>query len=449
MDLKAYIDQAKVDLTKLVALESVSAQGRMLTETAAFVTALLEAEGFTVRSYPGQAAPILVAQAGDGPRTMLIYNHYDVQPESPTDLWKSPPFALTERAEADGVPRWFARGVSDDKGELISRLAGLRALKAQNGGKLPLKIKWLIEGEEEIGSPSLEHFVTEHAAELQADGCWWEFGSIDPEGRPTLYAGLKGIICLELRCKTADSDLHSANGAVVDNPLWRLAKAVASMRDENGRVTMDGFYDQVRKPSATDLEYVSQIPDESKALQKAYGIKGFFENASGARFYQRADLEPALNVNGFHGGYGDAGSKTVLPCEGFVKLDFRLVPDQKPKHVAQLVRAHLDKIGLGDIDVIELETHENPARSDLNHPFMKLAIDTARDVYGKEPVVHPSAGGSGPMHPFVESVGVPVVAVGIGNIQGFVHAPNENIVIEHFEKGVAYALEFFKRVARM
>lgn len=444
MDLKPFIAQAKTDLATLVALESVSAQGRMLTETAAFVTALLEAEGFKVKSHPGQAAPILVAEAGDGPRTMLIYNHYDVQPESPLELWKSEPFTLTER---DG--RWFARGVSDDKGELISRLAGLRALKAQNSGRLPLKIKWLIEGEEEIGSPSLEHFVTEHASELKADGCWWEFGSFDPEGRPTLYAGLKGIICMELRCKTADSDLHSANGAVVDNPLWRLARAVASMRDENGRVMIEGFYDDVRKPSSTDLEYVARIPDESRALQKAYGIRGFFENASGARFYERADLEPVLNVNGFHGGYGDVGSKTVLPCEGFVKLDFRLVPDQKPGRVVELVRTHLSRIGLGDIEVVELETHENPARSDLDHPFMKLAIDTARDVHGKEPVVHPSSGGSGPMHPFIEAVGVPVVAAGIGNIQGFVHAPNENIVIEHFEKGVAYALEFFSRVARM
>ncbi len=449
MDLKPFIAQAKEDLTKLVALESVSAQGRMLPETAAFVTALLTAEGFSVRSYPGQTAPILVAEAGNGPRTMLIYNHYDVQPESPLDLWKSPPFTLTERADSDGVLRWFARGVSDDKGELISRLAGLRALKAQNGGTLPLNIKWLIEGEEEIGSPSLEHFVSEHAGELQADGCWWEFGSFDPEGRPVLYAGLKGIICLELRSRTADSDLHSANGAVVDNPLWRLAKAVASMRDENGRVTIAGFHDDVRPPSATDLEYVARIPDESKALQKAYGIKGFLENASGARFYQRADLEPVLNVNGFHGGYGDAGSKTVLPASGFVKLDFRLVPDQKPGRIVELLRAHLSSIDLADIEVLELETHENPARSDLNHPFMKIAIETARDVHGKEPVVHPSSGGSGPMHPFIESVGVPVVAAGIGNIQGFVHAPNENIVVEHFEKGVAYALEFFSRVARM
>ncbi len=449
VDLKPFISQAKTDLTKLVALESVSAQGRNLPETAAFVTHLLEAEGFSVRSYPGRVAPILVAEAGNGPRTLLIYNHYDVQPETPLELWQSPPFSLTERTDANGVLRWYARGVSDDKGEFISRLAGLRALKARHGGVLPLRVKWLLEGEEEIGSPSLEQFVTEHAQELRADGCWWEFGGIDPEGRPTIYAGLKGIICLELRCKTADSDLHSANGAVVDNPLWRLAKAVSSMRDENGRVTIDGFHDDVRPPSPTDLEFIARIPDESRALQKAYGIKGFFENASGARFYQRAALEPVLNINGFHGGYGDAGSKTVLPCEGFVKLDFRLVPDQQPQRVVQLVRAHLEKIGLPDIEVVELETHENPARSDLDHPFMKLSIDTARRVHGQEPVVHPSSGGSGPMHPFVHAVGVPVMAAGISNIQSFVHAPNENVVVAHFEQGVSFALELMDAVASM
>ena len=444
MDLQPFIAQAKTDLTDLVALESVSAQGRHLPETAAFVTGLLEAEGFTVRSYPGQAAPILVAEAGDGPRTMLIYNHYDVQPETPLELWQSPPFALTER---DG--RWYARGVSDDKGEFISRLAGLRALKAKHGGTLPLKVKWLLEGEEEIGSPSLEHFVTEHAEELRADGCWWEFGSIDPEGRPVIYAGLKGIICLELRCKVAESDLHSSLGAVVDNPLWRLAKAIASMRDEVGRIIIEGFYDDVRPPTPTDLEAVARVPDESQALKRAYGIKNFLENASGARFYQRADLEPCLNVNGFHGGYGDAGSKTVLPAEGFVKVDFRLVPDQDPMKIVGLLRAHLDKHNLADIEIIELEAHGHPGRSDLDHPFMRVAVEAARAAHGHEPVLHPSSGGSGPMHPFVKAVGVPVVAAGISNIQSFVHAPNENVIVEHFEKGVAYALEFFERTARM
>jgi acetylornithine deacetylase/succinyl-diaminopimelate desuccinylase-like protein len=449
MNQTEYLKQAYGDLRDFVAIDTVSAQGRNLERGADFVTKLLEAEGFTVKRYQGQFAPVLVAEAGSGPRTMLIYNHYDVQPETPLELWESPPFEVTERTDHDGVVRLHARGVSDDKGEIIVRLAALRALKARHGGQLPLKIKWLLEGEEEIGSPSLEKFVHDHAAELKADGCWWEFGGIDASNRPVLIGGLKGIICLELRAKVAQSDLHSSYGAVVDNPLWRLAKAVASLRDENGKILIPGFYDDVRAPSSADLESVAGVPDESSAFKKAYGITHMLENASGARFYERYCLEPVINVNGFHGGYGDAGSKTVLPAEGFVKLDFRLVPDQDPAKIMMLLKKHLESIGLSDIEVLELETSEFAARSDLNDPFMKTAIATARDVFGVEPVVEPSSGGSGPMHPFVQHIGVPCVCAGISNVKSFVHAPNENIVKAHFEKGFEFALEFFERVAKM
>lgn len=443
-NLKPFIDQARLDLAELVALESVSAQGRMLAETAHHVSELLQAEGFTVQSYLGEVAPILVAEAGEGDRTLLIYNHYDVQPESPIELWESPPFVATER---DG--RLYGRGISDDKGEFVSRLAAVRALKAQHGGKLPLKIKWLIEGEEEIGSPSLGRFVHEHAEELKADGCWWEFGSIDPHGRPIIYAGLKGIICLELRARVSDSDLHSSLGAVVDNPLYKLSRAIASMRDETGRVTIDGFYDDVRKPSDADLQAIQSIPDESPATKQAYGIKGYLGGVSGPSYYERLIFEPCLNVNGFHGGYGDAGSKTVLPAEGFVKVDFRLVPDQSPARVLELLKAHLEKHGLSDIEVIELESHEHPARSDVSHPFVQTALEVASEVHGHPAVLHPSSAGSGPMHPFIEAIGLPVVAAGISNHASRVHAPNENIVIAHFEKGIEFALKFMDRLSKL
>ncbi|AFZ69086.1 M20/M25/M40 family metallo-hydrolase [Deinococcus peraridilitoris] len=442
-DLSETFERARRDLADLVKLQSVSAQGRQLPETADAVTVLLEAEGFTVKRYEGQVAPVLIAEAGQGARTVLLYNHYDVQPETPLELWDSPPFELTERAG-----RLYGRGASDDKGELISRLGALRALKASCDGELPFRVRWLIEGEEEIGSPSLARIVREHADELRADFCWWEFGTIDPAGRPVLYAGLKGILCLELRARVAQSDLHSQFGAVVDNPLYQLARALSSMRDEQGRVTIEGFHDDVRPASEADLGAVSRIPDESSALQETYGITGFLGNASGAEFYRRLALEPVLNINGVHGGYGDAGSKTVLPATAFAKLDFRLVPDQSPSRVAQLVREHLARIGLADVEVVELESHEEPARSDLTHPLVQLAVATARDVYGAEPVLHPSSGGSGPMHPFIEYLGMPVVAMGIGNLGGRVHAPNENIRLEDFQNGIRFGAEFFRRLAQ-
>ena len=444
-----HIERGLEDLRSLVAIESVSAQGRNLPEAADAVTALLEAEGFTVQRHAGLVAPILLAVAGSGPRTLLIYNHFDVQPESPIAEWNSPPFTLTEREDSSGTVRLYGRGSSDDKGEIAVRLAALRALKDQHGGQLPLTIKWLLEGEEEIGSPSLEGFMRDHAADLQADGCLWEFGSIDSSGRPVLIGGVKGCVGLELRCSVADTDLHSANGAVVDNPLWRLAAAVASLRDANGRVLIPGFYDDVLPPSASDIAAIASIPDESKALQSAYGIKRFFDNASGQRFYERYCLEPVVNVNGFHGGYGDAGSKTVLPKDGFVKLDLRLVPNQRPAQIVRLLEAHLERIGFGDIEVLETDASLVPARSPLDSPFMQTAIAAARDSFTLEPVVQPSSGGSGPMGPFVEILGVPVVCAGISNHKAFVHAPNENIVKAHFEQGFRFALVFFARVAAM
>ncbi|MDV6373981.1 M20/M25/M40 family metallo-hydrolase [Deinococcus arenicola] len=440
-DLSAHIQRGLNDLRDLVAMQSVSAQGRMLPETADAVTALLEAEGFTVARYPGQVAPVLVAEAGEGPFTLLIYNHYDVQPEDPLELWNTPPFELTER---DG--RLYGRGASDDKGEFVSRLAGLRALRERHGGGLPLKVKWLLEGEEEVGSPSLEGFLAEHAADLKADGVWWEFGSVTPEGRPMLYAGLKGIVCLELRCQVAASDLHSSTGAVVDNPLWRLAKAVASLRDETGHVTIPGFHDDVRPPSQADLEAVANLPGYGEDLYSAYEVTRPLGTPED--HHTRLSLTPVLNVNGFHGGYGGEGSKTVLPAEGFVKIDFRLVPDQHPDKIVELLRAHLDAQGLGDVEIVELESHQYPARSDLSDPFVQTAVQVAKQVYGQDAILNPSSGGSGPMYPFMQHVGAPVIALGIGNVAGRVHAPNENVLRRDFETGVRYALEFMEALGK-
>ncbi|AZI42418.1 M20/M25/M40 family metallo-hydrolase [Deinococcus psychrotolerans] len=439
--LLPFVEAGLRDLSALVALESVSAQRRMLPQTAQAVTDLLSAEGFTVRQYPGQVAPLLIAEAGEGPSTLLIYNHYDVQPETPLELWDSPPFVLTER---DG--RLYGRGASDDKGEFASRLAAVRAIKARHAGHLPLKIRWLIEGEEEIGSPSLARFVEQHASELSADGCWWEFGSINSEGRPMVSLGLKGVVCLELRCRVADSDLHSSLGAVVDNPLWRLAAAVASLRDSTGRASIAGFHDAIRAPSEADLQAIRELPDARGPLRDTYNITRFLGDDT--EHQTRSNLTPAINVNGFHGGYEGEGSKTVLPAAGFVKLDIRLVPDQDPDEIVKLLRTHLDTLGFEDIELIELESSEHAARTSADNPFVKVALQAAREAHGKEPVVSPSSAASGPLYPFVKHLNVPTVIMGIGNIGGRVHAPNENILKRDFAAGVRFGVVFMERLAQ-
>ncbi len=441
VDLTSHIERGLSDLRELVALESVSAQGRMLPETASAVARLLEAEGFSVRQFPGQVAPVLLAEAGSGPFTLLIYNHYDVQPEDPAELWESPPFVLTER---EG--RLYGRGASDDKGEIASRLAAIRAVKERSGGALPIRVRWLIEGEEEVGSPSLAGFITEHAAELGADGCWWEFGGISPEGQPILSLGLKGVMCIELRCRTSQSDLHSSLGAVMDNPLYRLARAVASLRDEQGNVTIPGFDNDVRPPTQADLDAIARIPGDGQAVRDTFGITRPL--ATGPEYHQRSNLKPVVNINGWGGGYQGEGSKTVLPGEGFVKLDFRMVPDQQPARILELLRAHLDAQNLQDIEIIELEAAQPAARTDAGHPFVQACIQAAREAHGQEPIVHPSSAASGPMAPFTQALGVPCVAAGIGNHAGRVHAPNENILREHFAGGVAFGVALIEQLGK-
>lgn len=432
------MNYAKDTLARLVALPTVSAENRAIPETAGLVRELLEELGLHVEIHPTAGAPVVYAEGGGpnlssdgrGVPTMLFYNHYDVQPADPLELWESDPFTLTER---DG--KLYGRGANDDKGELVARLAALHWLKEEHG-HLPFRVKFVIEGEEEIGSPNLEPYVEQHRERLRADAVIWEAGGVDAAGRPLVYCGLKGIVGLELRCRTAAYDLHSSLGAIVQNPLYRLAAAVASLRDREGRVLVKGFYDQVRPLTELEEEALARIPDESPALMQEYGLKDFLGGVRGAALYKKYLAEPVININGIHGGYGGPGSKTVLPAEGFVKLDIRLVPDQEPRHIVALVKAHLLEHGFEDIEVIELEFGEHPARSDLASPWVKTALEACREVYGQEPVVWPNFAGSGPMYPFTHIIGAPVLGLGIGYPGSKIHSPNEHIVLRHFESGI-------------
>ncbi|MDX2005089.1 MAG: M20/M25/M40 family metallo-hydrolase [Meiothermus sp.] len=438
---------ARVTLERLVSLPTVSAEGRALPETAALVRELLEELGLVTELHPTAGAPVVFAHntpiRGGGAKTVLFYNHYDVQPADPLELWESDPFTLTER---DG--KLYGRGSTDDKGEITARLAALRWIKEERG-EIPFGVKFCIEGEEEVGSPNLGRYVEEYKQSLKADAVLWEAGGVTAEGDPAIYCGLKGIVGLELRCKIAAFDLHSANGAIVQNPLYRLAAAVASLRDKDGRVLVKGFYDRVRPLTELEQEMIARVPDESPKLKQTYGLESFLGGATGLEVNRRYIAEPALNINGFHGGYGGPGSKTVLPAEGLVKMDIRLVPDQDPSEVAELVQAHLTEHGFDDIELIRAEFGEPPARSDLASSWVRVGIEAAREVYGREPVVYPNMAGSGPMHPFVHHLGAPVIGLGCGYPGSRIHSPNEHVVIQNFHNGIAAikrALEKFAEI---
>ena len=422
---------ARDALERFVAIPSVAAEGRGITEAAAFTKALLEAEGMNVELHETDGAPVVYAELlGSGGPTVLFYNHYDVQPADPLELWESDPFTVVERGG-----NLYGRGTADDKGEIVSRLAALRLLK-QKHGALPFNVKFVVEGEEEIGSPNLYPYIETHRERLAADACIWEYGGVDAAERPITYCGLKGILTIELFVQTAEHDVHSSYGAVVENAVYRMAAAVASLRDEQGRVQIEGFYDDVEKLSKADEQALAALPEEDVELAQVFGTDNFIGEASGQAFLRRLYFEPVLNINGLHGGYGGQGAKTIVPAQATAKLDFRLVPSQDPLKILDLLELHLAQLGFADIEVRRLEHFEHAARADVSHPFVQAAVTGLRDVFEKEPVLYPTSASSGPMYPFTHFLGVPVVGLGCGYPGSRIHSPNEHLRLDLFEKGI-------------
>ena len=419
-------------LAKLVAAPSVAAQHRGGEQALAILEAALSDIGFTQRRLPAAVNPVLWAERqGASPRRLLVYDHYDVQPEDPIAEWTSPPFELTER---DGL--LIGRGVSDNKGELALRITVLRAILRERG-ELPLTVRFLVEGEEEIGSVSLAGVVAEHPDLFAADACVWEFGGRNPDGRPDLILGLKGMCYLELRLVTADVDLHSSLAPIVPNPAWRLVHALATMRDLEGRILIPDVVAGIEAPSARDRELGALLPDPRPELREVAGVRTFRDAQD---LNDVLLFEPTCTICGLESGYLGEGSKTVLPKSARAKLDFRLVPGQDPTRVRDAVRRHLDEHGFSDIEVRQL-SGEFAFRSDVAHPAVETIVTVMREVYGAEPVVRPTSPGSGPMHP-IGRLGMPILAFGSGYYGSRAHAPDENIRLED----VDLAAETFGRL---
>lgn len=433
---------AILDLARLVAIPSVSARGEGLDECARTVAQMLDDAGFQTEIHAGSVAPFVLGEIGDGPFTVLIYNHYDVQPEDPVDLWTDQPFELTER---DG--RLYGRGAADDKGEFASRLAGWREFRKANPGPLPYRLLWLVEGEEEIGSPSLDEFLQTRLPGFKADVCWWEYGEVDSSGRPIVLMGFKGVLAAELRCRTCRADLHSSLGAVFDNPLWRLSSAIASLRDADGQILIDGFYDDVLVPDAITEESVEDAPFTLESLMDATGGQRLLADVDSATFYRKLNLRPCLNINGIHGGYGGEGSKTVLPAEGIAKIDFRLVPDQHPAKIAALLRAHLDRLGFEDIELNIIDAVVRPVRSSPDHWSVQIATDLLGRWFKAKPILQPSAAASGLAHPFALEMGAVILGMGLTHHGAMLHSPDENIFVDHFAKMIGFSSDFFAALA--
>ena len=438
--IDAHLNDSIAELSKLVSQPSVSAQNWGLPECAEMVATMLKQRGFQTQIFATGGAPVVFGELkGKSNRTLLFYNHYDVQPAEPLELWETPPF---EPALRDN--KLYGRGVSDDKGHFVNRLFAIDALLAQDS-ELPCNVKFVLEGEEEISSVHLHDFVRDHTQLMAGDACIWEFGGVDHRDLPMQYLGLRGICYVELSVETANQDVHSGlGGSIFPNAAWRLVWALSTLKGPDERIRIPGFYDTVRPPSRRDVELMEELPDIAGEYRSRYGIKLFLKGITGGLDLRLAEVfEPTCTICGLTSGYQGPGSKTVLPAKASAKVDFRLVPDQTPEQVVKLLRSYLDAQGFSDIHVNFLGG-EAPDRTDPDEPFVKLVVDTSEEIYGTPMQIVPSVGGSGPNHIFSEYLHVPIVTAGVGHPGSQAHAPNENLRLDLYLKGAKHITRILK-----
>jgi len=437
--IEEHLPESLDDLKRLARIPSVSSKGEGIAEAAAQVAELLGQAGFAARVLPTTGHPVVYADAGAagkdgattaGGKTLICYNHYDVQPAEPLELWESPPFEPTERGG-----RLYARGVSDDKGQLVSRIAAMRAVRAVTGG-LPVRVKFLVEGEEEISSPSLEPFIEANRDLLAADAWVWEFGGVDHAGRPQVVLGLRGILYVEFRVRTLARDAHSGEAHNLPNAAWRLVWALASLKGPDERIRIPGFYDGIEEPGEAELRLLERMPSDEEFTRAQYAVRAFVGDHAGEE-YKRAVYKPTANIAGFGSGWQGQGSKTVTPAEALAKMDFRLVPGQDPADLTRKLRAHLDASGFADVEVRVLGG-EKAGTTPPDDPFVQLAARTAEEVYGTPAILKPLIGGTGPTWIFRSALKTPIVTLGPGDPESKAHAPNESLSLARFAQGTRH-----------
>jgi acetylornithine deacetylase/succinyl-diaminopimelate desuccinylase-like protein len=435
-------------ITEYCRLESVAAQNRMMKETADWVEKLLKETGFETQQIPVAGAPNYVYGylKGKSNFTLLLYNHYDVQPETPVELWDSPPFEVTER---DG--KLVARGISDNKSELISRICAMRAILAAEG-ELPINIKWIIEGEEEIGSLHFDALTKEHGELLKADGALWEGGGFNEKGQAELATGFRGMLYVEYNVTAMSRDAHSGGAHALPSAAWRLVKALASLKDENGKVLIPGFYEHMRQPNESEKEALQAKADADmeEKLLALYGIDSFVDEKRGYDLELEV-FDPTANIAGFLTGYTEEGVKTVLPAKAMAKMDFRLVPEQSPDDILEKLKSHLKAQGFDDIQVKKLGGAE-PVVTPIDGAFAQRIRQICQAFNEQEPEINPLVGGTLPL---LEAMKKNAGMLGVSTAGNPVyygsgaHAPNEHIRISDIARAVEFNVFMLTELGEM
>ena len=396
----------------------------------------LTAIGLNATVHPTTGYPVVVATTAREPqkRTVLIYGHYDVQPPDPLEGWTTPPF---EPLIQEG--RIYARGAADNKGQILAHILGL-AETLREKGSLPVNVIFLIEGEEEIGSPSLAHFLTEHREELACDLVAISDTAMAPGNKPALTYALRGIAAMELIVRGPARDLHSGLfGGAVANPATVVARLIASLHDAEGRVRIPGFYDAVRPLEPWEREAASALEEASGGDAAIKSLAGVSElvGEQGFTTIERIGARPTAEVNGIGGGYQGAGTKTVLPSQAFAKLTFRLVADQDPKVILSAAEEYLRSQTPPGVLLEVITGHSGAAyQSDPNSPDGLAARKALKEAFGAEPLLLRDGGSIPILATLKEILGVDSYLLGLANPDSRIHSPDENMLVENFRGGI-------------
>jgi len=418
------------ELQTLIQQPSVSAKNEGIEECAQLVKKILEKSGIKSEILRlKNVAPLVygeVKSKKNPNKTLMFYNHYDVQPVEPFDLWDDPPFSGKIKGN-----KIFGRGSSDDKGELITRIKAVEA-SLKTTGDVPCNIKFVIEGEEETGSAHIDDYLKKYQKKFSCDGVIWEFGYVDSQNRPIIGLGMKGLLYVELSVKESIRDAHSSLAVLIKNPAWRLIEAVRTLRDSDGKILIKDWYKETTPLSKQDLAIISREPFDEQSFKKEFGVKSFVGNLNGLNAKKALVGGATCNIAGFVSGYTGNGAKTVLPGTALVKIDFRLVPKMDPKKQVLRLKKHLKSKGFGDVSV-KIYHGEAAARTNPTDPFVTKVKEAADQSFGKS-IINVSNAGTGPMHSFVNVLHAPCISIGSTYMFARIHSPNEFTRIDLLKK---------------
>ncbi len=433
------LDDSISALIKLCRIPSVAAKNEGLEETATLVERMLQDIDLETEIHPTSGAPVVTGWCDVGAkRTLLFYDHYDVQPAEPFDLWDSPPFDPEIR---NG--RLYGRGIADNKGDTTSRIWALKAFK-ETGTEFPVNIKFVIEGEEEIGSVNLPEYAEKNTDFITADGGIWEFGGAGIDGRQEAWLGLKGILYVELEVERLARDVHSSNACILPSAASRLVLALNSLKDASSRILIEGFYDNIKQLTESELEAIMKIDLHEQQFKKVYKIEEYLNGLKGDELKKAYYGNPTCNICGLTSGYQGKGSMTVLPARASCKVDFRLVEGMHPDDIYNKLRKHLDEKGFTDVKIPYLEGYP-AAKTPIDHPFVKIVETANKRVFG-DLVIHPTSPGSGPLYLFNNYV--PMISVGCGDYESKAHSPNESIVIDNYRMAMHRLVAIMDEMSR-